>query len=332
MVIFKNVKNYHFVLVSLLFIMIIFCISRAGLFEEVITSFEITDEGSKFKEFQSYPDVDYWNEWWYANFYDENLKIGGNILLFTRGNLDDIRSVRGVHIDVFNHSEHFVTVGEVVPPEEYISDERITDVVFGQNRLKRLNQDTYELYLKTSDSTFEANLTFTRLTKGFSKKVSLIGERAFFTVPTPLARVEGYITCDGKHFQIKGKGYQEQYYGIWKNVKWDWGVVGKVDDKFSIVFSKADIENNTIGHITVSNDKKLLAKILYPSMDVEPENGMESPPKYHIYGEKDGFAVDLYASPVGDLRIFSFRGNVTENGRILYSLQDEIGFFEHIYK
>ena len=330
MMIFKNVKSYILVM-SLLFI-IPFFIIRIGFGGDVITSFEISDEGSKFKDFQNYPDLGYWNEWWYANFYDENLKIGGNVLLFTRGDLNDIRSVRGVHIDLFNHSKHFITVGEVIAPEEYNSDGHVTDVVFGRNRLKRLNQDTYELYLKTSDSSFEANLTFTRLTKGFSKKVSLIGERAFFTVPTPLARVEGYITYDSKDLKISGKGYQEHYYGIWKNVKWDWGVVGKLDDKLSIVFSKANIENHTIGHITVSNDKKILGKILYPYMDVRIENNTRSPLTYHIYGRKDGFAVDLYASPIGDLRIFSFQGNVTKNGRILYSLQDEIGFFEHIYK
>lgn len=329
--VFKKFGNYRFAIP--IFLLITIYLIWIGISGAPIHPFDADEGGSKFRLFQNHADIADWNEWWYTNFYDENLKIGGNVLLFTRGDLNSFKNIIGLHVDVFNHSENFVAIGEVISEEQYSSEEHTTDVIMGQSRFRMLKPDKYELYIKPEGKNFELNLTYERVTLGFSKKGSFLGEEAFATIPIPLAKVDGYIIYDnGKKLYINGKGYCEHYYGIWRDVEWDWGIVGNLVDKFSITFSKAEIKNKTIGHITVTDDKEIIV-ILYPDMDVESvEYGTQSPDEYHIYGEKDGFVVDLHASPVGDLRIYYFTGNVTKNSEIVYSLQDEIGFFEHIYK
>jgi len=345
--IFMKFGKYRMIILISFVIFLLCLIKFFGIFELIgyhflsfggyVRPFEARDDGSHYESFQGYPNIQDLHEWWYANFYDKNSSLSGLMMLVVMGDLKSFKHIISLRLTVLNHSESLVEMGEIIPIDQYSWSKYESDIVLGESRIEMLDSNTYWVYIKSKNENIELNLTYKRVTPGFSKRDSFFGEKVFWIVPLPLAKVEGFLVYNEKKIYINGKGYHDHNYGFLTGHKWDWAEVGDLDNNLGIVFTKANIENKTIGSIIVIDDKKIITQISYPHADVEyietiEKNGRKFPTKLHIYGEKDRYVVDLYVNAVGnDLLIYTFTGNVTKNNEVLYSIQNEIGFLVASY-
>jgi hypothetical protein len=209
----------------------------------------------------------------------------------------------------------------------------------GPNTFKEITPEEYRIYLESNQKNTILNLTYKKITAGFTKRGLMGKNDVFWSVSMPLAEIEGYLFTENKKINLNGVGYIEHGHEIVTAVDWNWGLIADVKNEMSTVFLKGKIANEDKGILIISNKDNIILEMRYPDMDIEYQNfktinnEIASIPK-KITGKTEEYIIEITTKPLiyqefVDPYIIYYDGIIKKNDQVLYTIENSQGFYEH---
>ena len=251
---------------------------------------------------------------------------------------DSEKGIVMVYLSLYNGSSILGNFINTFTIEDYESNLYQKELRMGPNVLTEISPNEYNLYMESQIEDIELNLTYERLTSGFTVNGIKDGKDILWSVEIPMAEVSGYLYKDGQKTGISGVGYMEHCHELFTKIQWDWGLITDVDNEIAVVFIKGEFRNESQGIVVVTDKDSIIFELKYPEMDVQYEefeamNNEFIPLPRKIQGSNREYSIEIETEPLIHQNIINpyiihYNGYIKKDDQILYEI-DSLGFYEH---